>query len=146
MEQFENVSGIMSAPRLWNTYPHSVRLQTHSLACCGVFSTLCSCGQQPCTLCTQSVSPAQYSPSLICRHGDKNNAVASSFGRSHAKHTPTELPYALAVFVLPACSSGTPSPAGTLFEVIFSSAWEAFIFIFLFSYKYLTYGRRASTC
>ena len=32
--------------------------------------------------------------------------------------------YALAVFVLPACSSGTPGLAGTLFPVICSSTWE----------------------
>ena len=37
--------------------------------------------------------------------------------------------YALAAFVLLACFSGTPEPAGTLFQVICSSAREVFLFI-----------------
>ena len=63
--QLENASGIMPAAKLRNTYPQSVRLQTHSPACSGVFSTLCPCGQQPCTLCAQSVSLTYYGPSTI---------------------------------------------------------------------------------
>ena len=54
--------------------------------------TLRPCAQQPCTLCAESVSPAQYVPSPICRDGRDGAAVVSPFGRPHAKHTRTELP------------------------------------------------------
>ena len=51
------------------------------------------CAQQPWTICAQSVSPAQYGPSSICRDGRDDAAVGPSFGRPYAKHTRTELPF-----------------------------------------------------
>ena len=91
MKQLEQANGMMSAPKLWNTYPQSVQLQTHSPACSRVSSALRPCSQQPCTLCAQFVSSAQYGPPPICRHDGDDNAVASSFRGSHAKHTRMEL-------------------------------------------------------
>ena len=81
-----------SRNKIYMLEAQSVRLQTHSPACSGVSSKLRSCGQQSCTLCAQPASPAQYGLSPICRHGWEDNAVASSFGWPHAKHTQTEPP------------------------------------------------------
>ena len=39
----------------------------------------CARGQQLCTLCAQSASPAQYEPSPVSRHGGEVNAVESFF-------------------------------------------------------------------
>ena len=61
------------------------------------------------TLCAESVSPAQYGASLICRHGREDAAVASSFGRPHAKRTRTELPLTHLL-----CSSFPRAPLGPL--------------------------------
>ena len=77
--------------------------------------TLRPCAQQPCTLCAESVSPAQYVPSPICRDGRDGAAVVSPFGRPHAKHTRTELPSTS----LP-CSSFPHAPLGPDLPIRFS--------------------------
>ena len=92
--------------------------------------TLRPCAQQHCPLCAESVSPAQYVPSPVCRDGRDGAALVSPFGRPYAKHTRTELPSTR----LP-CSSFPHAPLGPDLPVHFSKQFAAahgVIYIFFF--------------
>ena len=127
--QLENASGMVSAPKLRK----KKRLQTHSPACSGVSSTLCPCGLAA-TLHTmrpvRQPHPLRpiYNMTPWWRRQRCSVVLRTITRKPYPDGAST---YELAVFMLPACSTGIPRLTGTLFKVIYSSTWEVSCQLFL---------------